>query len=82
MTIVEHKGSALPVPSAMEVLDRIPRQRHDDPDVYTMEAEILAPRVRQMACRPEEIRKVGHVSIREVWSDDGLRCPPIVDLEL
>ena len=44
-----------PVPFAMEVPDRVPKERYFDPDFYRMEAEALWPRVWQMACRLEEI---------------------------
>jgi len=59
MTIVEHKWSALPVPYAVEVADRVPKQRYYDADFYQMEAELLWPRVWQMACRLEEISQPG-----------------------
>ena len=39
----------------MEWRDRVPKQRYFDPDFYAMEAELLWPRVWQMACRLEEI---------------------------
>src|SRR2546423_105893 len=55
MAIVEQKWSALPVPYAMEFRDRVPKERYFDPDFYAMEAELLWPRVWQMACRLEEI---------------------------
>ena len=55
MAIVDQKWSALPVPYAMEVPDRVPKRRYFDPDFYRMEAELLWPRVWQMACRLEEI---------------------------
>ncbi len=55
MAVVEQKWSALPVPWAMELPDRVPKQRYFDPDFYAMEAELLWPRVWQMACRLEEI---------------------------
>jgi phenylpropionate dioxygenase-like ring-hydroxylating dioxygenase large terminal subunit len=55
MAIVDHKRAALPVPYAMEVPDRVPKQRYFDPDFYQMEVEHLWPRVWQMACRLEEI---------------------------
>ena len=55
MTIVEHKWSALPVPYAIEVPDRVRKERYYDPDFYAMEAELIWPRVWQMACRLEEI---------------------------
>jgi phenylpropionate dioxygenase-like ring-hydroxylating dioxygenase large terminal subunit len=40
---------------AMEVPDRVRKQRYYDPDFYALEAELLWPRVWQMACRLEEI---------------------------
>ena len=52
---MDRKWSALPVPYAMEVPDRVPKERYFDPDFYAMEAELLWPRVWQMACRLEEI---------------------------
>jgi phenylpropionate dioxygenase-like ring-hydroxylating dioxygenase large terminal subunit len=45
----------MPVPFAMELPDRVPKQRYYDPDFYRLEAEHLWPRVWQMACRLEEI---------------------------
>ncbi len=59
MTIVEHKWSALPVPYAIEVTDRVRKERYYDPDFYAMEAELIWPRVWQMACRLEEIPEAG-----------------------
>jgi nitrite reductase/ring-hydroxylating ferredoxin subunit len=55
MAIPAQRGSALPVPYAMESPDRVPKERYFDPDFYAMEAERLWPRVWQMACRLEEI---------------------------
>ncbi len=55
MAIVDRKWSALPVPYAMEIPDRVPKERYFDPDFYAMEVELLWPRVWQMACRLEEI---------------------------
>ena len=40
---------------AMEAPDRVRKQRYYDPDFYALEAELLWPRVWQMACRLEEI---------------------------
>ena len=59
MAIVDQKRSALPVPFAMEVPDRVPKERYFDPDFYQLEAEQLWPRVWQMACRLEEIPQPG-----------------------
>ena len=47
--------TAVAVPYAIELPDRIPKQRYYDPDFYALEAELLWPRVWQMACRLEEI---------------------------
>ncbi len=55
MAIVDPKSSALPVPYAMEVPDRVPKERYYDPDFYALEAEQLWSRIWQMACRLEEI---------------------------
>jgi phenylpropionate dioxygenase-like ring-hydroxylating dioxygenase large terminal subunit len=60
MAIVEPKradltGPALPVPYAMEVPDRVRKERYFDPHFFGLEAELLWPRVWQMACRLEEI---------------------------
>jgi phenylpropionate dioxygenase-like ring-hydroxylating dioxygenase large terminal subunit len=43
------------VPFAVEVADRIPKERYYDPGFFQLEAEQLWPRVWQMACRLEEI---------------------------
>ena len=55
MAMVEPKRPALPVPFAMELPDRVAKQRYYDADFYQLEAEQLWPRVWQMACRLEEI---------------------------
>jgi phenylpropionate dioxygenase-like ring-hydroxylating dioxygenase large terminal subunit len=52
---VDQQRSALPVLHAIEQPDRIPKARYFDPDFFAMEAEMLWPRVWQMACRLEEI---------------------------
>ena len=49
----------LPVPWAVQSVDRIAKQRYYDPEFYAMEAELFWPRVWQMACRLEEIPKPG-----------------------
>jgi phenylpropionate dioxygenase-like ring-hydroxylating dioxygenase large terminal subunit len=53
--IVEKQWPPLPVPYAMEFADRVRKERYFDPDFAAMEAELLWPRVWQMACRLEEI---------------------------
>src|SRR5579885_3260037 len=40
VAIVEQKWSALPVPFAVEVPDRIPKERYYDPDFYRLECEL------------------------------------------
>jgi len=59
MAIVDRKWSALPVPFAIEVPDRVPKERYYDPSFYQLEAELLWSRVWQMACRLEEIPEPG-----------------------
>ena len=39
----------------MKVQDRVPKERYFDPEFFQMEAELLWPRIWQMACRLEEI---------------------------
>jgi len=55
VAIVDRKWAALPVPYAMEVPDRVRKERYYDADFYRLELEQLWPRVWQMACRLEEI---------------------------
>lgn len=59
MAIVERKRPALPVPYAMELPDRVPKERYFDQGFFELEAELLWPRVWQMACRLEEIPAPG-----------------------
>jgi phenylpropionate dioxygenase-like ring-hydroxylating dioxygenase large terminal subunit len=54
------------LPYAISVPDRIPKQRYYDPDFYAMEAELLWPRVWQMACRLEEIPRPGDFVTYEI----------------
>ncbi|MET0804368.1 MAG: aromatic ring-hydroxylating dioxygenase subunit alpha, partial [Acidimicrobiales bacterium] len=63
---MEHEWSALPVPHAIEVPDRAPKERYFDPDFYQLECEQLWPRVWQMACRLEEIPEPGDVVEYEI----------------
>src|SRR3954449_6166665 len=79
MAVVDQQWSALPVPYAMELADRVPKQRYFDPDFFALEAELLWPRVWQMACRLEEIPATGDYvtyeildqSVIVVRGDDG-----------
>jgi phenylpropionate dioxygenase-like ring-hydroxylating dioxygenase large terminal subunit len=59
MTIAGQQRQALPVPFAMDVPDRVRKERYFDPDFYRMECELLWPRVWQMACRLEQIPRAG-----------------------
>ena len=52
---VDQKRAALSVPYAIEHPDRARKERYYDADFFAMEAELLWPRVWQMACRLEEI---------------------------
>jgi phenylpropionate dioxygenase-like ring-hydroxylating dioxygenase large terminal subunit len=70
------------VPFAMELADRAPKQRYLDPDFFQMEAELLWPRVWQMACRLEEIPQPNDFteyeildqSVVVVRTDDGVKA--------
>ena len=82
MTITEKKWTALPVLHAIEVVDRIPKERYLDPDFFAAEVELLWPRVWQMACRLEEIPNVGDFAEYEILdqsvivlrTEDGARA--------
>ena len=58
MTKIEIRP-ALQVPYAMTRPDRVPARRYYDAEFFAMEAELLWPRVWQMACRLEDIAKPG-----------------------
>jgi phenylpropionate dioxygenase-like ring-hydroxylating dioxygenase large terminal subunit len=66
MSIMERKWSALPVPYAIETLDRVPKERYDAESFYELEAELLWLRVWQMACRLEEIPEPGDFAEYEI----------------
>ena len=76
MAIVEQKWSALPVPFAIEVPDRVPKERYYDPDFYRLEAEQLWPRAWQMACRLEEIPQPGDFAEYEILDQSVSSCAP------
>ncbi|MGZ4693298.1 MAG: aromatic ring-hydroxylating oxygenase subunit alpha [Acidimicrobiales bacterium] len=63
---MDHEWSALPVPYAIEVPDRARKERYFDPDFYALEAEMLWPRIWQMACRLEEIPEPGDYVTYEI----------------
>jgi nitrite reductase/ring-hydroxylating ferredoxin subunit len=79
VAIVDQQRAARPVPHAMGLPDRVPKERYYDPDFYALEAEQLWPRVWQMACRLEEIPQAGDFaeyeildqSVVVVRTDDG-----------
>jgi nitrite reductase/ring-hydroxylating ferredoxin subunit len=67
MAITEKKQwSALPVPYAIEQLDRVRKERYYDPGFFAMEVEQLWSRTWQMACRLEEIPKAGDFAEYEI----------------
>jgi hypothetical protein len=49
------QSSTRPVPYSIDVPDRARKERYFHPDFFEMEAELLWPRVWQMACRLEDI---------------------------
>ena len=62
MTAIQSRP-ALQVPHAMTRPDRVPARRYYDPEFFAMEAELLWPRVWQMACRLEDISKPGDYAV-------------------
>ena len=54
------------MPYAVEVPDRIRKERYFDPDFFRLEAEQLWSRVWQMACRLEEIPEPGDFAEYEI----------------
>jgi phenylpropionate dioxygenase-like ring-hydroxylating dioxygenase large terminal subunit len=55
MAITDQRRSGLPVPHAVELPDRIPKERYYDPGFFQAEVDHLWSRTWQMACRLEEI---------------------------
>jgi len=51
--------TTLPVPYAVDVPDRVPKERYFDQGFFDLEAQQLWPRVWQMACRLEQIPNPG-----------------------
>jgi phenylpropionate dioxygenase-like ring-hydroxylating dioxygenase large terminal subunit len=60
MAITDQKQSTIPVPFAVELPDRIPKERYYDPDFFQQEVDLLWSRTWQMACRLEEIPEPGN----------------------
>ena len=52
---VQQPDATRAIPFAVEVPDRIPKERYYDEAFFRLEAEHLWPRVWQMACRLEEL---------------------------
>jgi phenylpropionate dioxygenase-like ring-hydroxylating dioxygenase large terminal subunit len=66
MAAGDQTWAPLPVLHAMEVPDRVTKERYLDPDFFALEAELLWPRVWQMACRLEEIPQAHDVVEYEI----------------
>lgn len=62
-------GSHREVPWAVRTANRIPKQRYYDAQFYGLEAELLWPRVWQMACRLEEIPAPGDFCEYEILEE-------------
>jgi phenylpropionate dioxygenase-like ring-hydroxylating dioxygenase large terminal subunit len=58
--------SAPGVPYAIEVPDRAPKERYYAQEFFDLEAELLWPRVWQMACRLEEIPEPGDFAVYDI----------------
>jgi phenylpropionate dioxygenase-like ring-hydroxylating dioxygenase large terminal subunit len=78
---VGEQWSALPVPYAIEVPDRAPKERYVDPGFFDLEAELFWPRVWQMACRLEEIPHPGDFATYEI-GDQSVIVMRVGDLEV
>lgn len=82
MAVTDRKTSRRQVPFAIDVPDRVRKERYHDADFFALEAEMLWPRVWQMACRLEEIPRVGDFaeyrildqSVVVVRTDEGVRA--------
>ena len=78
MAVESRRPTMLPVPFAMELPDRVPKERYFDPAFFELEVERLWSRVWQMAARLEEIPNPGdyveyellHQSVVVVRTDD------------
>ncbi|MGA2835576.1 MAG: aromatic ring-hydroxylating dioxygenase subunit alpha [Acidimicrobiales bacterium] len=55
MAITDRRRTTIPVPFAVELPDRIPKERYYDPGFFRQEVDLLWSRTWQMACRLEEI---------------------------
>ena len=68
---LDHR-SALAVPFAIEVPDRIPKERYRDPSFFALEADLLWPRVWQMACRLEQIPNPGDFTEYSILDESAI----------
>lgn len=59
----------LDIPFAVEIADRIPKQRYYDEAFFRLETELLWARVWQMACRLEEIPEPGDFAEYEILDE-------------
>lgn len=59
MSLAEQRLDPSTVPWAVRHPTRVPKQRYYDPEFFALEAELLWPRVWQMACRLDEIPEPG-----------------------
>ena len=74
----DRKSAARPVPFAIEVPDRIPKERYLDSDFYELEVEQLWSRVWQMACRLEEIPAAGDFVEYQIFDQSVVVVPAVL----
>jgi len=66
MAITDQRGSTIPVPFAVQLPDRIPKERYYDPAFFQQEVDLLWSRTWQMACRLEEIPQTDDFTVYEI----------------
>ena len=69
MAITETKRTLQPFRHAIDIADRIPKQRYYDRDFFDLEADRLWNRTWQMACRLEEIPGPHDFTTYEILDD-------------
>jgi len=82
MAMTDQRRSTVPVPFAVELPDRIPKERYYDPGFFQQEVDLLWSRTWQMACRLEEIPQpddfteyqILDQSILVIRTEDGARA--------
>ncbi|MGD0880176.1 MAG: aromatic ring-hydroxylating dioxygenase subunit alpha [Acidimicrobiales bacterium] len=80
--MTDQRRSTVPVPFAVELPDRIPKERYYDPGFFQQEVDLLWSRTWQMACRLEEIPQpddfteyqILDQSILVIRTEDGARA--------